>query len=151
MRFRTKGRPGTTVVECAVVYPVVFMLLLALVIGSMGMFRYQEIASLAREGARYASVHGTQYAKEANVTPPTPADIFNQAIVSRAAALDLSQLSYAITYNTSNQPYHTTIDANHNIVPIQNTVQVTLTYQWVPEAWWGGGAFTSTSVMPMSY
>jgi len=28
-------------------------------IGGMGIFRYQELATLAREGARYAVVHGT--------------------------------------------------------------------------------------------
>jgi hypothetical protein len=36
-------------------------------------------------------------------------------------------------------------------VPIQNTVTVTLTYTWVPEAFLGGVTLSSTSVMPMSY
>jgi Flp pilus assembly protein TadG len=151
MRMRSAKRPGTTVVECTVVFPVVLFLLLALVVGGMGVFRYQEVATLAREAARYASVHGTQYAKEAATTPPTPTDIFNDAIANREVALDLSQLTTTVTYNTSNQPYHTKVDGNGNIVPVQNTVQVTLTYYWVPEALLGGLTLTSTSVMPMAY
>ncbi len=57
-------RPGVTAVECAIVLPLTFFLLFALVLGSMGMFRYQEVATLAREGARYASTHGHQYRKD---------------------------------------------------------------------------------------
>jgi len=122
-----------------------------LMIGALGIFRYQEVATLAREGARYAVVHGTQYAQDAGVSAPTPSDIYNNAIANRAVALDLTRLSYSITYNVSNQPFHTTIDSNQNIIPIQNTVTVTLTYQWVPEAFLGGITLSSTSVMPMSY
>jgi Flp pilus assembly protein TadG len=54
-------------VECAIIYPVVFLLLLGLVIGGIGIFRYQETASLARAAARYASTHGAQYRKDTGV------------------------------------------------------------------------------------
>jgi hypothetical protein len=138
-------------VECAFVYPVVFLLLLALLVGAAGIFRYSQLASLTREAARYASVHGAQYAKEMKVTAPAPADIYNNVILSTAVAFDTSQLNYSITYNTDNSLYHTTLDANNNVIPIQNTVTVTLTYQWMPEAFLGGITLTSTSVMPMSY
>ncbi len=151
MRYVLQRRSGATVVECAFVYPVLFLLILGLIIGAAGIFRYWQLASLAREGARYASVHGGQYAYEMNVTAPTPDQIFNTAIAPMATGFDTTQISYSITYNTSNYPYHTTLDANNNIVPVQNTVTVTLTYQWVPEAYLGGITLTSTSVMPMSY
>jgi hypothetical protein len=68
-----------------------------------------------------------------------------------AVGFDTTQINYSITYNTTNWPYHTTLDANNNVVPIQNTVTVTLTYQWVPEAFLGGVTLSATSVMPMSY
>jgi hypothetical protein len=139
------------VVECAVVYPVVFLLFLGLLVGAAGIFRYSQLASLSREAARYASVHGGQYAKEMKVTAPTPADIYNNVVLPRAEGFDTSLLNYSITYNSSNFPYHTTLDANNNVVPIQNTVTVKLTYQWVPEAFLGGVTLSSTSVMPMSY
>ena len=138
-------------VECALVYPVFLLLVLGLLVGAAGIFRYSQLASLTREAARYASVHGGQYAQEMKVTAPTPADIYNNVVLPRAEGFDTSQLNYSITYNTSNMPYHTTLDSNKNVIPIQNTVTVTLTYQWLPEAFLGGVTLSSTSVMPMSY
>jgi hypothetical protein len=82
---------------------------------------------------------------------PTPDQIYNNVILPMSAGFDSSQLNYSITYNTSNFPFHTILDANSNVIPIQNTVTVTLTYQWVPEAFLGGVTLSSTSVMPMSY
>ena len=57
-------RRGVSVVEAAVVYPITILLLLGTVVLGLGVFRYQQIQSLAREGARYASVHGPQYAAD---------------------------------------------------------------------------------------
>jgi Flp pilus assembly protein TadG len=151
MRRAAPRRLGATVVECAFIYPVVFLLILGLLVGAGGIFRFSQLASLTREAARYASVHGSQYAQEMKVTAPTPADIYNNAVLPMAVGFDTSQLNYSITYNTSNAPYHTILDANNNVLPIQNTVAVTLTYQWVPEAFLGGVTLSSTSVMPMSY
>jgi Flp pilus assembly protein TadG len=151
MRLPRQKRAGTTAVECAFIYPAVLLLVLGLMIGGMGIFRYQELATLAREGARYASVHGTRYAADAGVAAPAPADIYKNSIVNRAVALDTTQLTYSITYNTSNQPFHVKIDSSGNILPVQNTVTVTLTYRWIPEAFLGGITLSSTSVMPMSY
>jgi hypothetical protein len=139
------------VVECAFIYPTLFLLVLGLLVGAAGIFRYSQLASLTREAARYASVHGAQYAQELNVTAPTPADIYNNVVLPMAVGFDTSQLNYSITYNTSNSPYHTILDANNNVIPIQNTVTVTLTYQWVPEGFLGGVTLSSTSVMPMFY
>ncbi len=150
MRLRFQQRTGTTAVECALVYPSVFLFTLGLVIGAAGIFRYQELSSLARRAARYASVHGTQYAKDTGNTAPTPADIYNNVVVANAVGFDNSQLSYSITYNTSNDPYRTMV-VNGNVVAVANTVTVTLTYQWIPEAYLGGITLTSTSVVPMSY
>jgi hypothetical protein len=139
------------VVECACVYPAVFLVVLGLLVGAAGMFRYSQLASLAREAARYASVHGGQYAQEMKATAPAPADIYNNVVLPRAEGFDTSQLNYSVTYNNTNTPYHTILDANNNVIPVQNTVTVTLTYQWVPEAFLGGVTLSSTSVMPMSY
>ena len=60
MRIRATRRPGVTIIEGAIVYPVLLTLMLILIVGAMGIFRYQQVASLARQGARYASVHGYQ-------------------------------------------------------------------------------------------
>jgi Flp pilus assembly protein TadG len=152
LHSRARGRPrrGVALVESAFVYPIVFFFVLGLVVGAMGIFRYQEVATLARETARYASVHGTLYARDAGTTPPTAADIYNAVVVNEAVGLDLSKLTYSITWNVSNAPYQSVV-VNGNITPAQNTVSVTITYQWVPEAFLGGITLSSTSVMPMTY
>jgi len=64
-------RPGTHAVECAVIYPVTFFLILSIIYGAMGVFRYQEMAALSREAARYGSVHGAQYRKDAGLVAGT--------------------------------------------------------------------------------
>lgn len=151
MRRAPQRRSGATVVEATFVYPVVFLLILGLLVGAAGIFRYSQLASLSREAARYASVHGGQYAQEMKVTAPTADDIYTDAVLPNAAGFDTSRLSHSITYDTSNMPFHTTLDSNNNILPVQNNVTVTLTYQWVPELYLGGITLSSTSVMPMSY
>jgi Flp pilus assembly protein TadG len=145
------ARRGATLVESAFVLSVLFFLLLSVVIGGHGVLRYQQLAMLAREGARYASVHGGQYAQENNTTVPTQDQIFTNVIAPMAVGFDTTQMGYSITYNTTSWPYHTTLDSNNNVVPIQNTVTVKLTYTWVPEAFLGGVTLSATSVMPMSY
>jgi hypothetical protein len=63
-RSTARNRLGTTALEAAVVLPVTFLLLLSILIGGMGIFKFQEVAHVARETARFASVHGGQYAKQ---------------------------------------------------------------------------------------
>jgi Flp pilus assembly protein TadG len=149
MRHSATPRRGATAVEFAVVGPIVLFVLIALVVGGMGIFRYQEVAALARESARYASVHGTQYQQDTGQPAATSQEIYNNVIVAQNVSLDLSQLNYAVTWNSDNKPYHTQI-VSGNVVPVTNTVQVTITYQWIPEIFLGGVTLTSTAVTPMA-
>lgn len=71
LRSTRNSRPGATIVESAVVYPLTFFLILSLIIGAMGIFRYQEMAALAREASRYASTHGASYRKDAGLPTGT--------------------------------------------------------------------------------
>ncbi len=144
-----KRRCGTTTIEFAITCPIVFFLIFAIIVGGLGVFRYQEVAALAREGARWASVHGGQYAKETNQPAATPADIYTNAIAPCAVALDPSKLSYAVTWNRNNWPLWVNNDAEQ---PIGNTVTVTVTYQWIPEMYLAGPyTLTSTSTAQMLY
>jgi Flp pilus assembly protein TadG len=142
MRVRRTPNPprrGVQMVETAIVLPVVMMLTLGTCSTAMGVYYYELVATLAREGARYASVHGTQYAADTGNSAATPADIYNNAILPMAVGLTPSQLAYAVTWNTTNSPYN-------------NSVIVTVTYQWTPDLYITGPLnLTSTSVMPMSY
>jgi hypothetical protein len=166
------------VVESAIVLPVTFLLLLGPIIGGLGIFRYQEMAHLARETARFASVHGGLYAQDnaAAITAGTlptvnKAYLINQVARANAVSFDPSQLQATVTItiatgagtyatydwddttnNGNRLPYSTYVDGDNNIVSVTNTVTVTLTYPWMPEAYVAGPInLTSTTVMPMAY
>jgi Flp pilus assembly protein TadG len=137
-------------VEFAIVAPVTFLLLLGLLIGGLGIFRYQQVARLSRDGARWASVHGTQYALDTKNPAATAQDIYNQAIAPNATGLNLSKLTYSVTWNTSNSPYHMAM-VNGQQVKVANTVTVSITYQWIPESFLGAINLSSTTVSVMYY
>ncbi len=137
MRYCHRPRRGTQVVEGAAVYPVVFILVIGLIVGGLGVFRYQEVASLAREGARYASVHGDQYQQSTGRPAATADDVYNNAVLPKVVSLDTGHLDHNVTWSPDNQQ--------------GSTVTVRLTYHWVPEAFLGGIDLSSTSTMPISY
>ena len=156
MRVRRTPNPprrGAQMAEAAIVLPVVIMLILGTVSTAMGIYYYQLVASLAREGARYASVHGTQYAADTGNSAATAADIYNNAILPMAVGLNPSNLPPpSVTWNTSNSPTHANPNSNPPGQPVYNSVSVTVTYQWTPTLYITGPLnLTSTSVMPMSY
>ncbi len=140
---------GTTTVEFAITCPIVFFLIFAIIVGGLGVFRYQQVASAAREGARWASVHGTDYASETHNPAATPADVFSKAILPVTVALDSNQLSYSVTWNKSNSPLEISSGYEN---PIGNTVTVTVNYQWFPEMYLVGPfTLSSTSTAQMVY
>jgi Flp pilus assembly protein TadG len=142
-------RRGTTAIEFGIACPIVFFLFFAIVVGGLGVFRYQQVASAAREGARYASVRGAQYAEETGRPAATASDIYTNAILPAASALDPNLLSYSVTWNQSNEPLTVTTDVEK---PFGNTVTVTVSYQWFPEMYLVGPyALTSTSTAQMLY
>jgi Flp pilus assembly protein TadG len=124
MTRRTKLlRGGTVAVEAAVVMPILLIFILGLTVGGLGIYRYQEISLLAREGSRWASVHGSTYQSDAgNANPVTAAQVYSNAMQPFAVALDTSKLSYTVTYSP-------------NMNPPSSTVTVTVTYQWFPEVY----------------
>jgi Flp pilus assembly protein TadG len=134
----------------AAVGSVTLLILFGLLIGGFGIFRYQQVARLAREASRWASVHGTQYAKDTNNTAATAQDVYDNAIAPNATGLDPAQLTYSVTWNADNNPTHTAT-VNGQQVQVANTVTVTVNYQWIPEAFLGGVTLSCTSVSAMSY
>jgi Flp pilus assembly protein TadG len=142
-------RRGATLVEFAIVAPVLFLLLFGLLIGGGGVFRYQQVAYLAREASRFASLHGAAYHAETGNPAATQADI-TQFCAQKATGLDLSKLTCTVTWNTSNAQFHTVV-VNGNTVQVANTVTVTVSYTWIPEAYVGQKTLSSTSVAVMSF
>jgi Flp pilus assembly protein TadG len=172
-RFIPPPRRAGVLIEAALVLPIAFLLVLGVLIGGMGVFRYQEVAHLARLTARYAAVHGGRYAQEnaaaisAGTLPNVNESYLGQNIAAaNAVLLNASHLSVSVTIathsgaydwddttdNHNRMPYSTYTDSNNNTDYVTNTVQVTVSYQWIPE-WFLAGpiTLTSTSVVPMSY
>lgn len=149
-KTRCTKRRGTTAVEFAVTCPIVFFLLLATITGGVGVFRYQQMAALAREGARWASVHGGQYAAETGLPAATAEDVYERAILPVATGLDLRYLTCQVAWNQSNMPSSLINDDFET--PRANTVTVTVTYQWFPEVLLVGPiTLTSSSTAQMMY
>ena len=130
------NRGGVAVVEAAIVLPIVIFMLLAIVLGASLVFTQQEVATLAREGTRYASVHGADYALYTDNAPATSDDVYNNSILPRMMTLDQSRVTYSVTWNTDNRP--------------GNTVIVTLNYTWSAPIL-GDVSLSSTSKATVSY
>jgi Flp pilus assembly protein TadG len=136
--LRKHGRPdrrGISVVECAVVYPVTIMLIMGTVIVGLGVFRYQQLQSLAREGARYASVRGPAYiASQSGNTEPSTSTVlaYVQGLAVGLSGLDCTQVTYS-----------------SNTIPC--TVTVALTYTWVPESYFPSVKWTALSTVIVTY
>jgi len=150
MGLRRNARRGATLVEFAIVAPLTFLLVIGLLVGGLGILHTQQLAMLARESSRWASVHGTEYAAATGKTAATPQDIYDHAIKPYAVGLDSSHLTYSVTWNTSNSPAHSeTVDGKS--VRVSNTVTVQVNYNWIPEAYLGGINLSSSSTSVMSY
>lgn len=127
-------RRGMSVVECAAIFPVTVLLLMGTVVMALGIFRYQQVQSLAREGARYASVRGPAYAAATGNAQATASSV--QTYV-QGMAVGLSGLSCtSVSYSATSLPC---------------TVSVTLSYTWNPGKLFSSMTWTVTSTMAVTY
>ncbi|HVL12696.1 MAG TPA: TadE/TadG family type IV pilus assembly protein [Gemmata sp.] len=153
MLLRRKKRTGAILIESALVYPVLFMLVFGIVLLGMSVFRYQQVAHAAREGARYAIVRGARYSEETNLTAATAADIFANGIQPYVAGMNPPNLTYAVSWNADNKQTSSqvmTVNGEAKIVTIANKVSVTVTYTW-NTGLFGSVPVSSTCVMTMSF
>jgi Flp pilus assembly protein TadG len=142
-----RPRRAASLVETAITLSVMFLFTLGVIVVGMGVHAYQEVGALAREGARYASVHGAQYAKESGGSMATATSI-KTAISSMATGLDTSQITVTATWDNSSEVavYN---DSSGN--PTTNYVHVTVSYTWNPPLYLSSMTMSSTSVLPMQY
>jgi Flp pilus assembly protein TadG len=131
---KSRPRRGATALECAAVYPVAILLLMGTIIMGLGIFRYQQLQFLAREGARYASVHGPTYASETGQSMASTSTVLTQV---QGLAVGLNGLQCTAV--------------NYSAATIPCTVSVTLTYTWTPEKFFSPITWTVTSTMPVTY
>ena len=133
-RSGSQQRRGLAAVECAAVYPVAMLLLMGTLILGLGVFRYQQIQFLARQGVRYASVHGPTYASESGQPKATTDTVLSYV---QGMAVGLNGLSCTqVSYSASTVPC---------------TVSVTLTYTWTPGKLFSPMTWSATSTMPVTY
>jgi Flp pilus assembly protein TadG len=127
VRLRRQTRRGTTLVEFSIVSSVTILILIGLLVFSLCIFSYQQVARVARDAARWASVHGTGYAQMTGNAAATATAVYTNAIVPNATGLNLSNLTYTVTWPNGNSPYHTTTVSGAT-VNVANTVTVTINY-----------------------
>lgn len=130
----THPRRGASVVEMAIIGPIFFFVLIGLVVGGLGVFRYQQVAALAYESARWTSVHGSNYSRVTGLPMADSQALLVNVIRPRASGLDLSKLTCELVWS-------------ENFA----TATVTLRYQWTPEAIWSPVIFTSTATSFVTY
>jgi Flp pilus assembly protein TadG len=155
MMMRRQLRHGAILVESAVIYSAVFLIVLGIILMSIAVFRYQQVAQAAREGARWASVHGGQYSKELSMPATTPDAIYTNAIRPHTAGMNPASVTYSVTWNKNQQqasPYIGTDPVTKKPITLSqsNTVSVTVTYSW-DTGLFGVIPVSSTAVAIMSY
>jgi hypothetical protein len=117
----------------AVVCPIVMLLLIGSLVMGLGVFRKEQIASLARGGARWAAVRGTAEGQsKRGIAAPTSATFRTDYILPRAAGLDPDNLQCTLTMAGG-----------------RATVEVR--YQWTPEAFFDPVELVSTASAPITY
>jgi Flp pilus assembly protein TadG len=145
-----RTRRGATLVEIGLVLSITLLLIVGLVVLGLGVSRYQQTAAVAREAARWASVRGGLFARETGQPAATQGSVESQVIPRYSTGLDPSHITvFTVTWdNASKMPIY--FDSVNQVWK-SNAVHVTISYQWIPEAFFGGVTLTSTSEMPMSY
>jgi Flp pilus assembly protein TadG len=152
-------RRGAVTLETALVLPVMLFLLLMLIIGGIGVFRYQQVACLAREGARWGSVRGSAWALDMDASAATQDDILQNAVLPLAVGMDTSKITMtaelvdgetgAVTAWDSSRKSVQTLAKTTNL-GVTNRIRVTVNYQWVPGVLIPGTInMTSVSEVPM--
>ncbi len=129
-------RRGTTLVEFAFLGPMFLLILIGLIVGGLGVFRYHQVTALAHEAVRYASVHGRDYARITGQPKATSETVLRDVIGPRSSGLDPTQLTCELAWGT---------DESSAIVT------VIVRYQWTPEALWTPIVFTSTAHAFVTY
>ena len=138
MIARSQNHPhqrGLATVEAAIVYPLTLFLLLGSLVLGMGVFRFQQLQSLAREGARYAAVRGPNYAAQPGNTIATTTTV-QSYVQSMAVALN-GLTCTSVNYSSTTQ--------------LPSVVTVTLSYKWTPEGYFHSVTWTAASTEIVTY
>jgi Flp pilus assembly protein TadG len=159
-RIPRRRRHAALLIEAAFVYPLLIFLILMIIIGGMGVFRYQQVACQAREAARWAGVRGSDWHKETGQAYPTKNDILQQAVLPMAVGMSTNNITLQVLWidqvtgqvvDWDAAPKHP-LSVNASNQGVTNRVRVTVTYQWTPSLFLVGSInLQSTCEIPMSF
>ncbi len=138
--LRAFGRreQGTTLVEFALVTPVLILILVACLDFARALNAYVTVANASREGARYATVH-----------PDAELSAIRDSITARIAPLDPTALTVSASYGAGAspgcpQPWPTGGIPPSAPTPMGVPVRVCASYQWSAATWLVGAFFSGT-------
>lgn len=131
--------------EAALVIPVFCFMILATVYGGLSIFRYQQCAEVAREAARWASVHGASYAKDNAVAIATPTTVFDNAMKKAAVSFDQHNVTISGA-GCSVDPFKFNVTWSDPKQKVGSTVTVTVSYRLYSDI-----VVSSTSKMVIAY
>jgi Flp pilus assembly protein TadG len=128
---------GATLVEFALVAPVVLLILVACLDFARALNAYVTIVNASREGARYATLN-----------PLATNAAIRSAVQSRAVPLDTSRVGVIVTYDDGWGPPLAWPDTGlpeSSPSPQPIAVRVTTSYDWLAATWLVGAFFSVTT------
>lgn len=151
---RQSLRCGAVTLEAAIVYPVLLLLLFGLVVGGLMVFRYQQVALVAQETARYASVRGAAWARDTMKTSPSAATIREQVVLPLVPGVAPEDVTVRIEWidKTTGQALEWDASSKEpstdviNVGIVTNEVRVSVGVKWSPRM-----VIRSVAVVPMGY
>jgi hypothetical protein len=145
-----KKRRAAALVEVAIIFPLMVVFVALAVDAVTGVFRYHQVATLSRAGARYAAVHAGQYAVEQSTAVVTQDQLKQNVLLPQSVGLDTNLLTCTLSWiDGSSYPWS---DASDTGTRKQNRVRVVISYQWQPMFLFGSPlTLTSTSEMTIAY
>lgn len=154
----TTPRRGALAVETAFVIPIVLLLVCGLIVAGVGVFRHQQVAFLAREGARWTSVRGGQYAKEGTEPSPTRQQIVERAVLPASAGIDPDTIDVTVEWIDQGTGTAYAWDVGTKDVwslnaageYVTNSVRVTVTVRVGPDLFGNPVTVQSACEMPLS-
>lgn len=127
---------GSTMVEFALVAPVVLLILVSCLDFARALNAYVTITNASREGARYATLH-----------PAVDNAAIRSAVASRSIPLDGAAIGVTVTYDNGSgpQPWPDTGLPETFPSPLPISIRVATSYDWRASTWIVGSFFSITT------
>jgi Flp pilus assembly pilin Flp len=119
-----KKRRGAAAVEFAVAGSLALLIIGGLMFLQSVVFHFHNIAALAREGARWAAVHGPEYESIYDRTV-TSNDILEDAILPRAQRLNRDKLTCEAVWDESKTSVNVTV--SYSLIKVGSIAPITVT------------------------